>query len=183
MPRPLAVLIGPMGVGKTRLGKRVAKRLGVPFTDTDKVVVAAHGPITDIFAEHGEDWFRGVESETVLAALEGDGIVSLGGGAVLHPATRAALAGHTVVFLTSPAEAVLARIDLGKRPLLRDDPGAWERIFREREPVYRALASHTVDTSGRPMEHVVDTIVALVAPARDTTTKTATAEPAAEEAP
>ncbi|MGO3884872.1 MAG: shikimate kinase [Mycetocola sp.] len=164
MARPLAVLIGPMGVGKTRLGKRVAKANGVPFTDTDKVIVAEHGPITQIFADHGEAWFRDLESAAVLTALEGEGILSLGGGAVLHPATRAALADHTVVFLTSDAESVLARIDVSKRPLLRDDPGAWERIFREREPIYRELATHIVDTSSTPMETLVGRISDLVVP-------------------
>lgn len=162
MPGPVAVFIGPMGVGKTRLGKRVARALGVGFTDTDKRIVAEHGPVTEIFSTHGEDWFRAREHETVLQALREDGVVSLGGGAVLHPETRRALAGHTVVFLTSDADAVLARIDVSKRPLLREDPGAWDRIFREREPIYRSLATHTVDTARVPMDRLVETITALL---------------------
>ena len=80
MSTPPVVLIGPMGAGKTRVGKRVARLLDVGFTDTDKVIVAEHGPIADLFAEHGEPYFRRLERAAVVAALETDHVVSLGGG-------------------------------------------------------------------------------------------------------
>ncbi len=86
------VLIGPPGAGKTTVGRRVAKALGLPFTDTDRAIVQAHGSIADIFREHGEPRFRQLERAQVAAALAEDGVVSLGGGAVLDPATRADLA-------------------------------------------------------------------------------------------
>jgi shikimate kinase len=80
--RPLLVLIGAPAAGKTRLGKRVAKILNVPFIDTDKRIVAKHGVIATIFAEHGEDRFRELERDEVLAALSENAVVALGGGAV-----------------------------------------------------------------------------------------------------
>ncbi len=96
MTAPLAVFIGPMGAGKTRIGKRVARALEVPFTDTDKVIVAAHGPIADIFDQHGEPHFRALERDVVHEALTGGGVVSLGGGAVLDPGTQQTLEGLPV---------------------------------------------------------------------------------------
>src|SRR5690606_22292590 len=96
----IVVLIGAPGAGKTKTGKRVARALGVPHLDTDKLIVAEHGPVADIFAEHGEARFRELEREAVAAALREDAIVSLGGGAVLDPTTRDALRGLPVVQLT-----------------------------------------------------------------------------------
>lgn len=118
--RPPVVLVGPMGAGKTRVGKRVARLLEVGFTDTDRLIVADHGPIAAIFAEHGEPYFRELERDAVVRALSDDGVVSLGGGAVLDPATRADLAGERVVFLTVSARAVEGRLGDGKRPLIRN---------------------------------------------------------------
>jgi len=119
MTGPVAVFIGPMGAGKTRIGKRVAKALGVPFTDTDKVIVAQHGPIADIFDAHGEPHFRALERAAVAEALRGEGVVSLGGGAVLAPETQELLAGLPVILLHVEADAVAARLADGKRPLVR----------------------------------------------------------------
>ncbi|MFT4230981.1 MAG: shikimate kinase, partial [Microbacterium sp.] len=82
-PGPAIVLVGPMGAGKTSVGRRVAKRLGLPFTDTDKTVAAEHGPISAIFERHGEEHFRRLERDAVRRALAGGGVVALGGGAVL----------------------------------------------------------------------------------------------------
>ena len=114
MTGPLAVFIGPMGAGKTRIGKRVAKALGVPFTDTDKVIVARHGVIADIFDQHGEPHFRALERDVVHEALQGEGVVSLGGGAVLDEASRAELRELPVVYLTISADAVESRLGDGK---------------------------------------------------------------------
>ena len=149
MTTPTAVLIGPPAAGKSRIGKRVAKLLGVPFTDTDSQIVAAHGKIADIFAQHGEPHFRALERQAVAAALTGRGVVSLGGGAVLDAGTRDDLRDATVVFLHAPASVVAGRLarEQGKRPLVARGIADWERIFAERRPIYEALASHTVDTS------------------------------------
>ena len=114
------VLIGPPAAGKTRLGKRLARRLGLPFVDTDAVVVAGHGAIADIFAEHGEPYFRALERAAVAEAVARPGIVSLGGGAVLDPDTQADLAATRVVLLTVRPEAIASRITNRKRPLVTD---------------------------------------------------------------
>ncbi|WP_300265818.1 shikimate kinase, partial [Microbacterium sp.] len=127
------VLVGPMGAGKTSIGRRVAKQLGVVFTDTDKSIAREHGPIPEIFAQHGEGSFRRLERIAVSEALEGGGVISLGGGAVTSAQTRELLRPHPVVFLTVSPEAVAARIKGGSRPLLvGDDPlTTWTAIYEQ----------------------------------------------------
>lgn len=155
------VLVGPMAAGKTSVGRRVARRLGVPFIDTDKRVVAAHGPIPVIFAEHGEERFRELERIAVAEALAEGGVVSLGGGAVTDAGTRELLSAHPVVFLTVSAEAVADRIRGAGRPLLESaDPlERWTSIFEERRGWYEEVATATFDTSRRPMQKIADEIV------------------------
>jgi len=156
--RPI-VLVGPMGAGKTSIGKKLSRRLGVPFVDSDRLIVRRHGPIADLFDRHGEAHFRSLEHEAVVEALAGDGVVSLGGGAVLDERTRASLSGLPVVLLTVTAEAVESRLAGSARPLLqRGGIGAWRAIAAERDSVYRALASVVFDTSHRPLSTVVDDI-------------------------
>jgi shikimate kinase len=162
------VLIGPMGAGKTSVGRRVAKRLGVGFTDTDTVIVRAHGPIPALFAERGEDEFRRLEREAVRESIAAGGVVSLGGGAPLHPQTRAQLAAlDRVVLLTVRPEVVAGRIRAdGSRPLLgADDPLArWIEIYDARRPVYEELADVTFDTSHGPLQAFVDRIATWARP-------------------
>ncbi|WP_232528791.1 shikimate kinase [Mycetocola zhujimingii] len=154
--RPLypLVFIGPMGAGKTRIGRRVAKALDVPFLDTDKIIVAEHGPIAGIFESRGEVAFRALEKDAVADALAERAVVSLGGGAVLNPETRAALADKTVVLLTVSADAVAARIKTDKRPLLANGTADWQRIYDERRAIYDELATITFDTSTQPIERI-----------------------------
>lgn len=152
--RPLLVLIGAPGAGKTRAGKRVARLLDAPFVDTDRRIVAEHGPIATIFAEHGEPRFRELERAAVATALRESAVVSLGGGAVLDPDTRADLAGLPVVQLTTTAAAVSQRIGDGKRPLLAGGVSAWETLVAERAPIYDAVSRIRFDTSSEPMDAV-----------------------------
>jgi shikimate kinase len=155
---PLVVLIGPPGAGKTRLGKRVARILGAPFIDTDRRIVAAHGPIPEIFATHGEPHFRALERAIVATALTEEAVVSLGGGAVLDLETRAELEGHPVVLLTVSAEAVGARVSRGgKRPLVGsiDD---WVKLSEGRREIYEGLAKQSWDTSRRPIDAIATEI-------------------------
>jgi shikimate kinase len=147
-----------MGAGKTRIGRRVAKALDVRFFDTDKMIVAEHGPIPEIFESRGEAVFREFEKEAVATALAERAVVSLGGGAVLHPQTREALTGHTVVLLNATAEAVAARINTSKRPLLKNGTGDWQRIYDERRAIYEELATTTFDTSTEPIERIAENI-------------------------
>ncbi|QCQ15990.1 shikimate kinase [Microbacterium sp. RG1] len=158
------VLVGPMGAGKTSIGKRVAKILELGFVDTDAIVVRSHGPIADIFTTHGEARFRELEREAVTQSLAQGGVVSLGGGSVLDPDTRADLRAHRVALLTVSPAIVAGRIGGGHRPLLAaegEDPVArWRRILDERMPLYTDVADATFDTSHGPLSDVVDQIVA-----------------------
>ncbi|WP_394552231.1 shikimate kinase [Agromyces sp. MMS24-JH15] len=155
-PRLPLVLIGPMGAGKSRIGQRVAADWGVPFVDTDQRIVDRHGPIERIFADHGEPRFRELEREVVAEAFREHAVVSLGGGAVLDPATQADLADLPVVWLRVSPEAVASRLVGGTRPLLASGGLAeWRRIATEREPIYAALADLDIDTSRRSVARIV----------------------------
>ncbi|NNC10597.1 shikimate kinase [Planctomonas sp. JC2975] len=151
------VLIGPPAAGKTRVGKRLARRLGVPFIDTDAVIVAKHGPISGIFAERGEQEFRAIERTVVSEALALGGVVSFGGGAVLDPRTQEDLRTTHVVLLTVTPEAAAARITDGKRPLVQGIE-SWRELVGKRLPLYESLADYTADTSHRPMTTIVEEI-------------------------
>ncbi len=156
--KPRAVLIGPPAAGKSRLGKRIAQRLGVPFVDTDKVVVSHHGPIPEIFATHGETQFREWERDAVIDALHTDGIVSLGGGAILNEDTQRDLVDHNVLLITASPEAIEHRLSAGTRPLLTDGIESWKALVAGRQPIYDRLARHTVDTSHGTMDSIADEV-------------------------
>ena len=163
----IVVLIGAPGAGKTKTGKRVARALGVPHLDTDKMIVAEHGPVTELFATQGEARFRELERAAVAEALAQDAVVSLGGGAVLDPRTRAALRGHDVVQLTVSKSGILQRLAeagpeaIETRPLLRDGgPEAWERLVAARQSIYDEVATTTIDTSHRPFDLVAEEVLA-----------------------
>ena len=159
------VLIGPMGAGKTSIGKKAARALGLPFFDTDAAVVRDHGPIEQLFVEHGEARFRAAERAAVREGLATGGIVSLGGGAIMDAETRAELAGLRVVLLTVSPRVVAGRVRDSNRPLLQGGDDAierWTAIFEERRPVYEELADVTFDTSTGPLQDVVDALVAWV---------------------
>jgi shikimate kinase len=159
--RPVVVLIGAPGAGKSRLGKRIARRLDVPFVDTDKRIVAAHGPIPAIFAEHGEAGFRRFERAEVARALSEPAVVALGGGAVLDADTQLDLERLLVAQLTVTAEAVAKRITGDKRPLV-DGVAAWTALVEKRRPVYDRLADRSFDTSSRPLDAIADDLVGWI---------------------
>lgn len=152
------VLIGAPGAGKTRTGKRIARELGIAHIDTDKRIVAKHGPIAALFASEGEQYFRRLEREEVVLALRENAVVTVGGGAVLHPDTQADLADRRVVQLTVSPEAVASRLAGGKRPLATGID-AWRQLVSARQPVYDRLAQFTIDTSGQPLDQVARRIV------------------------
>ncbi|GGF23485.1 shikimate kinase [Subtercola lobariae] len=155
------VIIGPPAAGKTRIGRRVARLLELPFTDTDKQIVAAHGPIPAIFETLGEPAFREIERAEVVQALAEGGVVSFGGGAVLNRATQLDLDGCLVVLFTATAEAVGARLGGSNRPLV-PDVAAWERIEHARHDLYAGLADLTIDTSHRPADDIAADVATWV---------------------
>lgn len=156
--RPVCVLVGPPGSGKTSTGLVLAGSLGVPFRDTDADVERVAGkPIPEIFFDHGEEHFRALERSAVATALaEFDGVLALGGGAVLAPQTRAALAGRTVAFLSVELADAVKRVGLGPgRPLLAVNPRATlKHQLDQRRPLYQQVATLTVVTDGRTCEEV-----------------------------
>jgi shikimate kinase len=160
MTSPAIVLIGPMGAGKTSIGKRVARALGRTFYDSDAAVVREHGPIEDLFRDHGEAHFRALERSAVRAGLDRGGIVALGGGAVLDADTQRDLAHHRVVLLTVGPQTIESRIRGTKRPLLQgeDAIARWTAVYEARRPIYERLADVTFDTSAGPLQEVVDAI-------------------------
>jgi shikimate kinase len=165
---PRLVLVGPPGSGKSTAARLVADRLGTPWRDTDvDVEQQAGSSISDIFVDHGEERFRELEAAAVRAALaEHDGVLAVGGGAVLDDTTRASLAGRTVVFLDVTIKDAAQRIGFNRdRPLLLGNPRAqWIRLMEERRPLYEAVATLIVDTDGKTPDEVADEIVAGVAP-------------------
>lgn len=159
--KPTAVLIGPPAAGKTRLGKAIARIIGVPFIDTDVRISEKHGAIPEIFATHGESQFRQWEREEVIRALGEDGIVSLGGGAIENPDTRRDLSEHLVALITVSAEAVEPRLDNDKRPLL-DGIESWKALVARRQPLYDELATFTLDTSVGLMDTHAERLAEMV---------------------
>ncbi|GAA3976442.1 shikimate kinase [Actinomadura viridis] len=163
MVRPKAVLIGPPGSGKTTIGTALAERLGLPLRDTDADTEAAAGkPIGEIFIDDGEERFRELERAAVRAALaEHEGVLALGGGAVLAPETQELLAGHTVIYLRVGLAEAVKRVGLASaRPLLVLNPRSQLRkLLEERLPIYERLATLRVDTDGRTPEEIVEEIL------------------------
>jgi shikimate kinase len=155
---PAVVLVGPMGVGKSTVGRLLAERLGVSYRDTDEDIVAAQGrTIAEIFVDEGEAAFRAIEKAAVRAALaEHDGVVALGGGAVLDADTRALLAGRQVVYLSMDVEEAVRRTGLNvARPLLAVNPRKqWRELMEARRHLYEEVATAVVATDGRTPEEV-----------------------------
>ncbi|MDP9182156.1 MAG: shikimate kinase [Actinomycetota bacterium] len=158
MSRPRAVLVGPPGAGKTTVGRLLAEQLGLGFRDTDADIEAMAGKtIAEIFLDEGEEHARGLERTAVARALaEHGGILALGGGAVLSPATRELLKGHCVVFLSVGLADGVKRVGLAReRPVLTVNPRAiLRRLLEERLPLYREVATIEVVTDGRTPEDV-----------------------------
>ena len=160
---PVVVLVGPPGSGKSTIAALLAKRLGVPHRDTDTDIEAGAGkPISDIFVDEGEPHFRQLERAAIAAALESDGeVLSLGGGAILDAATRADLAGHTVVFLDVSLGEATKRVGMSvARPLLLGNVRTQLRNLMEaRRPLYGEVAKQTVLTDGKTPDEIADEIL------------------------
>ncbi len=158
------VLIGLMGAGKTAVGRRLANWLDLPFTDADSEIEEAAGQtIKEIFAEHGEAYFRTGERKVIARLLEsGPQVLATGGGAYMDPQTRAAIkASGTSVWLKATLRVLLKRVSRrDNRPLLSvDNPEAvMKKLMAERSPVY-AQADITVESRDVPHDVIVGAIV------------------------
>ena len=155
------ILVGPMGAGKSTIGRLLAKELHLPFKDSDKEIEVRTGAnIPWIFDKAGEPGFRDRETAMIVELCHENGIVlATGGGAVMRPENRLALRnGGRVVYLHASIEQQVARTSRDRnRPLLRNaNP---EKILRDllaiRDPLYREIADLVVETDERPPRMVV----------------------------
>lgn len=161
-------LVGPMGAGKSTIGRQLAKSLSRTFLDSDKEVEDRTGVgIPLIFELEGEAGFRARERAVIDdLSRRSDIVLATGGGAVLDPDNRHHLNSRgQVIYLRTSVDQQLARTARDRnRPLLQtDDPRArLEELMRTREPLYRDVAHHVVDTDGRRVREVVEDILCLI---------------------
>jgi shikimate kinase len=155
---PLIVLVGPPGAGKSTVGRLLASRFGTTFRDTDLDVERIAGmKVADIFLDYGEEQFRTLERDAVEAALtEHDGVLALGGGAILDPHTRELLRRHTVAYLEVDLADAAKRVGFNRdRPLLLANPRAQLHALMEaRRPLYEEVATFVVVSSGKAVTTV-----------------------------
>jgi shikimate kinase len=162
------LLVGMMGVGKTTVGRALARRHGWTYLDSDEEVQRRTGhTVPELFAAHGESGFRSHEAAALADAVSRPGplVVSVAGGAVLEPANRELLKdGGLVVWLKASPTVITKRVGDGRtRPLLGADPGAAvERLLPVREPLYREVADAEIEVDGVPVEAICDRIDALL---------------------
>ena len=164
------VLIGFMGCGKSSIGRRLAKRLGHEFLDSDDLIIArAQGTsISDLFAKDGEERFRERESAELRELVEAKNIVlATGGGAILREENRAVLHGiGRIVWLHADPETLFERASRNrKRPLLdvENPRSTFNALLESRIPIYKETADIQVDATGLPHEQTVDAIVRALA--------------------
>jgi shikimate kinase len=167
-PRSL-VLVGMMGAGKSSIGRKLAQRLNLHFVDADTEIEQAAGMnISEIFARHGEAYFRAGEARVIARLLEGGPqVLATGGGAFMHPQSREAIRAKAVsIWLRAEYDVLMKRIKRrNDRPMLKtDDPGeTLRRLMQERDPVY-AEADVTVHSRDVPHEIIIAEIISAVTP-------------------
>jgi shikimate kinase len=163
----LIVLVGMPGSGKSAVGRRLAARLELPFVDADEEIERAAGkPITDIFKDHGEPYFRDGERKVIARLLRaGPQVLATGGGAFMVADTRENIARSGISIWLKAELAVLMRrvLKRNNRPLLQSDPeGVMRQLMETRYPVY-AKADITVESHDLPHEAIVAEIIAALA--------------------
>lgn len=153
------VLVGAPGAGKSSVGKRLARKLGMSFVDVDQRIEEVVGkPIAEIFADEGEQYFRELEESATLELLAAGEVVALGGGAVMNPRIREALAGHDVIWLKVSIGQATRRVGMNTvRPLLLGNVrGRLIELLRERTPYYEGVAGTVIETDGRGSSAIAD---------------------------
>ena len=159
---PRAIFIGPMGSGKSTIGKAVASALGLPFRDTDSIIEEREEmPVSQIFIDKGEDYFRTVEKKVLRDELLNDGsILALGGGAPISVDAQSALkvSSAPVIYLDISLASVAPRIGFNRdRPLLLHNPrGQWQTLMELRRPIYESIANVVIDVNGKSQKQIVE---------------------------
>lgn len=166
---PRIILIGPMGSGKTTIGKSLAQKLSLEFRDTDSVIERREQKtVSQIFIEDGEDAFRAIEREVLKEELQGsDTVLALGGGAPISAEAQSALQASDshVVYLDISLANVAPRIGFNRdRPLLLNNPrGQWQTLMEARRPIYESVADTVVDVNKRSQSEIVAQILEVLA--------------------
>ena len=159
---PRAIFIGPMGSGKSTIGKAVASALGLPFRDTDSIIEEREEmPVSQIFIDKGEDYLRTVEKKVLRDELLNDGsILALGGGAPISVDAQSALkvSSAPVIYLDISLASVAPRIGFNRdRPLLLHNPrGQWQTLMEVRRPIYESIANVVIDVNGKSQKQIVE---------------------------
>ena len=160
---PQLIFVGAPGSGKTTIGKKVSEKFGVDFIDIDhEIEMDEKISISEIFVQKGEDYFRKLEKEKITKLLNDfNGVLSLGGGAVLNPETRQALSIAPVVWLTVSANEASNRVGLGaSRPVLMGNVRSkLVKLLEERTPLYEEVADWQIDTTDKSIEEVVNEVL------------------------
>jgi len=159
---PRAIFIGPMGSGKSTIGKAVANALGLPFRDTDSIIEELEElPVSQIFIDKGEEYFRAIEKKVLRDELLADGsILALGGGAPISVDAQSALkvSSAPVIYLDISLASVAPRIGFNRdRPLLLHNPrGQWQTLMEVRRPIYESIANIIIDVNGKTQKKIVE---------------------------
>lgn len=165
---PRVIFIGPMGSGKSTIGKSVALALGLPFRDTDTIIEEAEGmDVSQIFIDKGEDYFRTVEKKVLRDELLSDGsVLALGGGAPISVDAQSALkvSSAPVVYLDISLASVAPRIGFNRdRPLLLHNPrGQWQTLMEARRPIYESIANFVIDVNGKSQKEIVNEVLGVI---------------------
>ena len=166
---PRAIFIGPMGSGKSTIGKAVARSLKLTFRDTDTEIEKLEKmPVSQIFLDKGEDYFRLVEKKVLREELLADGtVLALGGGAPLSVDAQSALRAISskVFYLDISLASVAPRIGFNRdRPLLLTNPrGQWQTLMEQRRPIYESIADVVIDVNHRSERDVVKEVLEVLA--------------------
>jgi len=162
---PAIVFVGVPGAGKTTVGKRLAAKLNLPCFDSDQVIEEQAGKsVSDIFLQDGEPAFRLLETQVIGELLKrGDCVVSLGGGALANDVTRALVTDANCVWLETGLAQAVDRVGMSRnRPLLLGNVrGQLADLMSAREPLYREVATHSVNTSALNVDEVVNAILTI----------------------
>jgi shikimate kinase len=149
-----------MGSGKSTIGKAVASALGLPFRDTDSIIEEREEmPVSQIFIDKGEDYFRTVEKKVLRDELLNDGsILALGGGAPISVDAQSALkvSSAPVIYLDISLSSVAPRIGFDRPLLLHNPRGQWQTLMEVRRPIYESIANVVIDVNGKSQKQIVE---------------------------